>query len=42
MSAMKKLGAALLAAAAVLILLVGCGRVVDGPGMVNTEYDQGY
>lgn len=39
---MKKLGAALLAAAAVLVFLVGCGNVVDGPGMVNTEYDQGY
>lgn len=42
MSAMKKLGAALWTVVAVLIFLVGCGHVVDGPGMVNTEYDQGY
>lgn len=42
MSVMKKFGAAVLAAAAALILLVGCGHSVDGPGMVNTEYEQGY
>lgn len=42
MSVMKKWGAALLAAAVLLVLLVGCGQVVDGPGMVNTEFDQGY
>lgn len=39
---MRKWKAAFLTAAAVLIFLVGCGPVVDGPGMVNTEYDQGY
>lgn len=42
MSMMKKLGAVFFAAAAVLIFLVGCGHIVDGPGMVNTEYEQGY
>lgn len=39
---MKKFGAMLLAAAAVLIFLVGCTNIADGPGMVNTEYEQGY
>lgn len=42
MNVMKKLGAVFLTAAVVLVFLVGCGQVVDGPGMVNTEYDQGY
>lgn len=42
MSVMKKLGAALFTVAVALIFLVGCGHVVDGPGMVNTEYEQGY
>lgn len=41
MTVMKKLGVALLTVAAALIFLVGCGNIVDGPGMVNTEYDQG-
>lgn len=39
---MKKIGAALLTAVAFVLFLVGCEHVVDGPGMVNTEYDQGY
>lgn len=42
MSKMKKIKAVILKTAAILIFLVGCGCVVDGTGMVNTEYEQGY
>lgn len=42
MSVMKKIVILIFALIVSLICLVGCGSVVDGPGMVNTEYDQGY
>lgn len=42
MSFMKKIGVTFFVIMAVLMYLVGCSHVVDGPGMVNTEYDQGY
>ncbi len=41
MNAMKKIGILFLVIAAV-ISLVGCGNVVDGPGMENTEYEESY
>lgn len=39
---MKKIGIIFLMIAATVISLVGCGNVVDGPGMENTEYEENY
>lgn len=37
---MKKIGRVFFIIIAILARVVGCNRVVDGPGMVNTEYEQ--
>lgn len=42
MIVLKKIAAVILTVSAVLMCIVGCDKAVDGPGMVNTEYDQGY
>lgn len=39
---LRRIAAVILTVLAVLMCIVGCGNAVDGPGMVNTEYDQGY
>lgn len=42
MIVMRKWEMAVLLIVTALVFLAGCGNVVDGPGMVNTEYEQGY
>lgn len=39
---MKKIGMMFFIITAVLMCLVGCNNIVDGTGMINTDYEQGY